>query len=66
MQNALDLIANADDNQLQTLFAALYNRYQIVRPELELSVFFLDKRDDPNDQIDRAITLLNNMKTSSK
>ena len=66
VQHALGLIEQADDNQLQTLFAAIYNRYQIIRPELEISVFFLDKRNNPNDQIDRTIALLSNMKTSSQ
>ena len=66
MENALDVIAHADDNQLQTLFSAVYNRYRIVRPELEISVLFLDKSADRNEHLDRVISLLENMKTSSE
>ncbi len=65
VQTALDLIAQADDSQLQTLFTAIYNRYRIIRPDLEISVLFLDKKANRNDQLNRTIALLEKMKTSS-
>lgn len=65
MQTALDLIAQADDSQLQILFTAIYNRYRIIRPDLEISVLFLDKKANRNDQLNRTIALLEKMKTSS-
>ena len=65
MQQTLNFIAQADDNQLERLFTAVCDRYKVLRPELELSVLWLDKRIDPNEQLDRTIALLENMKTSS-
>ena len=66
MERILEQIAQADEYQLNVLLNALLDRYQYVRPDMDVNVVCIEKTSDLNAQMDRMIDLLENMKASEK
>ena len=64
MERILEQITQADEYQLGIILNALLNRYQHVRPDMDINVVCIEKESDLNAQLDRMIALLENMKTS--
>ena len=52
--------ANAED--LELLLRALLSRYSVLYPDWELSTVSVLKSEDRNEQLDRLITILQQMK----
>lgn len=53
----------ADSVQIVELVDAVINRYSALFPDWEISVISLEKSSDRNEQIDRVIALLEQIKT---
>lgn len=58
-------IAQADEIEIEKLLKAVLQRYAVLFPDLEVSVISLQKSSDRNEQLDRIIAMLQNMKTFS-
>lgn len=65
MCDIVEQIAQADEVELQTLLKAVLQRYAVLFPDWEMSILSLQKSSDQNEQLDRIIELLQNMKTIS-
>ena len=58
-------IAQADEKEIEQLLKAVIRRYDVLFPNLEISVIFLDKTADRNEQLNRIVQALQKMKESS-
>ena len=58
-------IAQTDENEIEQLLKAVIRRYDVLFPNLEISVIFLDKTADRNEQLNRIVQALQKMKESS-
>ena len=56
-------IAKADEVEIENLLKAVLQRYTVLFPDWELSTISLQKSFDKNEQIDRIIEMLQNMKS---
>ena len=56
-------IAKADEVEIEILLKAVLQRYTVLFPDWELSTISLQKSFDKNEQIDRIIEMLQNMKS---
>ena len=55
-------IAQADGVEIEKLLKAVLQRYAELFPDWEMSTISLQKSDDRNEQLDRIIAVLQNMK----
>ena len=58
-------IAQTDEKEIEQLLKAVIRRYDVLFPNLEISVIFLDKTADRNEQLNRIVQALQKMKESS-
>ena len=58
-------IAQADEMLLSQLLRAVLQRYEELFPDWEISTISLEKCSDTNEQLDRMITILEQMKSDS-
>ena len=56
-------IAKADEVEIENLLKAVLQRYTVLFPDWELSTISLQKSFNKNEQIDRIIEMLQNMKS---
>lgn len=56
-------IAQADGVEIEKLLKAVLRRYTVLFPDWEVCAVSIQKSDDRNEQLDRMITMLQNMKT---
>ena len=56
-------IAHSDEVELETLLKAVLQRYAVLFPDYEVMTISLEKCSDPNQQLDRMIAMLQQMKT---
>ena len=63
MINLVEEIKKADDIEIHSLLRAALNRYNELSEDWELSVIALQKNGDPNEQIDKTISLLQMLKS---
>ena len=57
-------IARADGNKIEEILNALLHRYAELFPDWEVSTISLQRSQDKNEQHDRIIGVMQNMKTS--
>ena len=62
MENLLSAIACINEYQISDVLDAVLDRYSVLYPDWEVSTLSIPKYLDRNQQIDRAIELLTNMK----
>jgi len=55
-------IAQVDDIEIEKLLKAVLQRYSVLFPDWEISTISIQKSADRNEQLDRMITMLQNMK----
>ncbi len=65
MLNLVEEIAQADVFEIERLLEAVLQRYAVLFPDWEVSTISLEKSSDRNEQLDRVIATLQNMKTFS-
>ena len=65
MFDLVEEIKQADGTEIEKLLKAVLQRYAVLYPGWEISTISLQKSADRNEQIDRMITMLQNMKTPS-
>jgi len=64
MKQILDKIDAATPNEIEQILKAALARYRELYPEWDISTLSLEKAGDKNEQLDRVIDLLRNMKES--
>ena len=64
MKQILDKINAATPNEIEQILKAALARYRELYPEWDISTLSLEKAGDKNEQLDRVIDLLRNMKES--
>ena len=57
-----DYIDNLERDEIADILDAVLFRYRQLYPEWDISLITVDKREDKNEQLDRVIQLLQNMK----
>ncbi len=65
MFDLVEEIKQADGIEIEKLLKAVLQRYAVLYPDWEMGTISLQKSADRNEQIDRMITMLQNMKTPS-
>ena len=65
MFDLLEEIGQADEMLLSQLLKAVLQRYEELFPDWEISTISLEKCSDTNEQLDRMITILEQMKSDS-
>ena len=65
MFDLVEEIKQADGIEIEKLLKAVLQRYAVLYPDWEIGTISLQKSADRNQQIDRMITMLQNMKTPS-
>ena len=60
--NLVEKIAQADEVEIEKLLKAVLQRYAELFPDWEMRTISLQKSDDRNEQLDRIIAVLQNMK----
>ena len=60
--NLVEKIAQADEVEIEKLLTAGLQRYAELFPDWEMRTISLQKSDDRNEQLDRIIAVLQNMK----
>ncbi|MBE6944335.1 MAG: hypothetical protein E7453_08840 [Ruminococcaceae bacterium] len=55
-------IAQASASEIEELLNAVLQRYSVLFPDWEISTISIQKSADRNEQLDRMITMLQNMK----
>ena len=65
MFDLLEEIGQADEMLLSQLLKAVLQRYEELFPDWEISTISLEKCSDTNEQLDRMITILEQMKSNS-
>ena len=63
MSEAAEEIARADGFEIERLLRAVLQRYAELFPDWEVNTVSIQKTADRNEQIDRMIAMLQNMKT---
>ena len=58
-------IARTDEVEIEKLLKAVLQRYAVLFPDWEVSTISLQKSSDRNEQLDRIIATLQQMKTFS-
>lgn len=56
-------ITHSDEVELEKLLKAVLQRYAVLFPDYEVMTISLEKCSDPNQQLDRMIAMLQQMKT---
>ena len=64
MKQILDKINAATPNEIEQILKAALARYRELYPQWDISTLSLEKAGDKNEQLDRVIDLLRNMKES--
>ena len=64
MEQILDKIDAAPPKEIEQILKAALARYRDLYPEWDISTLSLEKAGDKNEQLDRVIDLLRNMKES--
>ena len=64
MRRTINIIEQASADDLEKLLDAVLRRYAELYPDWELNVFSVQKSVDENEQLDKMIELLNNLKKS--
>lgn len=64
MEAIVERITRASPTETEHLLKAVQNRYHALYPDWELYILSLEKSADRNEQLDRIIHMLQNMKTS--
>ena len=64
MRELLEEIAQTNENEIGELLKAVLQRYAVLFPDWDVSTISLNKSADRNEQLDRVIGMLENMKTS--
>ena len=64
MEQILDKIYAATPNEIEQILKAALARYRDLYPQWDISTLSLEKAGDKNEQLDRVIDLLRNMKES--
>ena len=64
MEQILDKIDAATPNEIEQILKAALARYWDLYPQWDISTLSLEKAGDKNEQLDRVIDLLRNMKES--
>ena len=62
MRDAVKFIANATEDEIETMMIALLDRYRALYPGWELSLVSLEKRRSRNEQLEEMIAALEKMK----
>ena len=60
--NILEAINNAKQEEMSDILLAVQRRYAELFPDWELHILTIEKTADKNEQLDKAIELLNRMK----
>ena len=63
MCDVMKAIAQADGVEIEKLLKAVLKRYAVLYPDWEVSTVSIQKTSDRNEQLDRMIAMLQNMKT---
>ena len=66
MCDVMKAIAQADGVEIEKLLKAVLKRYAVLYPDWEVSTVSIQKTSDRNEQLDRMIAMLQNMKTTLK
>ena len=66
MEELLVAIAVSDEEAIEELLRAVRKRYAELFPEWELSMISVKKNADKNEQLDKFIMLLQNLKTNGE
>ena len=64
MNDLIAEIARVDPNEINDILDAVLERYAVLFPDWEVSTISLRKSPDRNEQIDRMIRTLQNLKTA--
>ena len=62
MDQTLQKIYEAAPNEIEQILHATLERYRELYPQRDISTLSLEKAGDKNEQLDRVIDLLRNMK----
>ena len=62
MNNLTEKIAQVDGMEIEKVFHAVRQRYAELFPDWEVIMISIEKSVDRNEQLDRMITMLQNMK----
>ncbi len=65
MFDLVEEVAKADEIQIEKLLKAVLQRYTVLHPDWEVSTISLQKSCDRNEQLDRIIATLQEMKNFS-
>ena len=65
MGDLVEKIGQANEREIEKLLKAVIQRYATLFPDWELSVVFVEKNKDKNEQLGRMIELLEKMRTKS-
>ena len=63
MLDLAEKIAQVDEMDMEPLFQAVVQRYATLFPGWEAVVLFIERDADKNEQLDRMIEMLQNMKS---
>ena len=63
MLDLAEKIAQVDEIDMEELFQAVRQRYAVLFPGWEAVVIFVERSSDRNEQLDRIIGILQNMKS---
>ena len=55
-------IAKAEDTEIEKLLRAVLDRYAVLYPDWEVCTLSLQRSQDRNEQIDRIIAMMQNLK----
>ena len=66
MEDLLLAIAQSDEDAVEELLRAVRKRYAVLFPDWELSMISVKKNADKNEQLDKFIALLQNLKTDGE
>ena len=66
MEELLVAIAVSDEEAIEELLKAVRKRYAELFPDWELSMISVKKNADKNEQLDKFIALLQNLKTNGE
>lgn len=58
-----DYIDNLERDEIADILDAVLFQYKVLYPEWDISLITVDKREDKNEQLDRVIQMLQNMKS---
>ena len=64
MKTLVERISQANPSETESLLKAVQSRYHTLFPDWELCIISLESVADRNEQLDKIIQMLQNMKTS--